>query len=105
PLNAPLSGTITTTLYGLAAIGERWVRVQYPYVSGLQDSVVEIQDADIDLLAGRITFTFILVFPEILQPFDPDARRETPAIPPSIKREDGSSLFREDGSLYLMETA
>ncbi|GEC15148.1 phage tail protein [Nitrobacter winogradskyi] len=104
-LNTPLSGTITTTLYGLAALGERWVRIQYPFVSGLQDSVIEIQDADIDLMAGRITFTFILVFPEILEPYDPEAGGETPVIPPSIKREDGSSLFREDGSLYIREEA
>jgi hypothetical protein len=94
-LNAPLSGTIVTGLYGLAALGERWVRIQYPFVSGLQNSVIEIQDADIDLLAGRITF--IRVFPEALQPYDPSADDETPVIPARIRREDGSVLHREDG--------
>lgn len=103
-LSAPLSGTITTTLYGLAALGERWVGVQHPFVSGLQDSVIEIQDADIDLMSGRIKFTFILVFPEIIEPYDPAADGET--LPPeTIEREDGTSLFREDGSFYITETA
>lgn len=109
-LNPLLSGTFTTTLYGLAAVGERWVRVQYPFVSGLQNSVVEIQDAEFDVMNGRITFTFILVNPDKIEAYDPNADEGAPpVIPPgiftSIKREDGTGLFREDGSLYVLETA
>ena len=61
-LNPAMSGTLITTLYGMRYLGKRWVKVQFPSVRGLEDCVVEIQDrAQVDLLAGRVTFNWTLV--------------------------------------------
>jgi hypothetical protein len=83
-LNPAMTGSITTTLYGLRAIGRRWVRLQYPFVSGLQDCVIEIQSADLDLMAGRVTFNFNLIGDDI-EAYDPiEDEGRAPVIPPSI---------------------
>lgn len=66
-LNPTISGTLITTLYGLRYLGQRWVKVQFPTVRGLEDCVVEIQDrSEIDLLGGKITFNWILADPDAL---------------------------------------
>lgn len=65
-LNPAMSGTFITKLYGFRYIGKRWVKLQYPFVTGLEDCVVEIQSAQIDLLNGRITFAWNLVDKETL---------------------------------------
>lgn len=63
-LNPRRSGTLTTKLIGLRYLGKRWVKVQYPFLADLEDCVVEIQPSPkIDLLAGRVTFTWHLVDP------------------------------------------
>lgn len=61
-LNPAKSGTLTTTLSGLRYLGKRWVKVQYPFVNGLEDCVIEIQDrVEFDLLGGTVTFPFSVV--------------------------------------------
>lgn len=63
-LNPKRSGTLTTTIYGMNYMGKRWVKVQFPSWCGadLADVVVEIQDrAQIDIMNGRVTFTWNLV--------------------------------------------
>jgi hypothetical protein len=103
-LNPLMSGTFTTSLYGLRYLGKRWVPLQYPFVSGLQDCVVEIQDAQIDLGRGRIVWTFVRVSPGAIEAYDPDADQGTaPPIPPlaltrSYLREDSTVLARENAS-------
>jgi hypothetical protein len=84
-LNPAMSGSFTTTLYGLAAIGERWVALKYPFVSGLQDCVVEIQPSpEIDLMNGRVTFNFNLIGNDI-EAYDPETDEGTPpVIPPEL---------------------
>jgi hypothetical protein len=62
-LNAEMRGTFVTTLYGLRGLGERWVGLQYPFIDGLEDAVVEVQKATIDLKAGKVVFEWILVDP------------------------------------------
>ncbi|MCK1503854.1 phage tail protein [Bradyrhizobium sp. 18] len=57
-LNPAKTGSIVTSLYGFRWIGKRWVRMQFSAVDGLQDCVIEIQSASINILAGRITFNF-----------------------------------------------
>lgn len=79
-LKPTLRGSIVTTLYGLVHLGERWVRVQYPTVSGLEDAVVEIQKADIDLMAGRITFEWVKIDPDTIDAWTP-ATEEGPPPP------------------------
>lgn len=82
-LNPAMNGSFTTTLYGLRYLGKRWIPVQYPFVSGLQDSVIEIQSVDIDLMNGRINWTFNLVGDDI-EAYDPETDEgETPPIPPT----------------------
>jgi hypothetical protein len=70
-LNPRLSGSFETTLYGLRAIGERWIRLQYPIVAGLEDCVIEIQGAEIDLLGGKVTFNFNRIEPGVMEGYDP----------------------------------
>ncbi|TFV34546.1 hypothetical protein E4K66_30740 [Bradyrhizobium frederickii] len=66
-LNPRRSGTLVTKLIGLRYLGKRWVRLQYPFLADLEDCVIEIQPSPkIDLLAGRVTFTWNLVEPAAL---------------------------------------
>lgn len=65
--NPRRSGTMVTKLIGLRYLGKRWVRLQYPAVAALADCVIEIQPAPkIDLLNGRVTFSWNLVDPAAL---------------------------------------
>jgi hypothetical protein len=81
--NPQMTGTLVTTLYGLRALGERWVAVQYPHVFGLQDCVVEIQDAEIDLQAGCVTFTYSRVALGAIEAYDPYTDEGSPpTVPP-----------------------
>lgn len=90
-LNPAMSGTLVTTLYGLRFLGKRWVKVQYPFVAGLEDCVVEIQDrAEFDLLSGTVKFNWSLVQSNVLSG--------------EFFREDGSQYLREDGSVYMRES-
>jgi hypothetical protein len=82
-LNPLMTGSFTTSLYGLRYLGKRWLPLQYPFVSGLQDCVVEIQSADVDLLAGRIVWEFIRIAPDAIEAYDPDTDEGTaPPVPP-----------------------
>ncbi len=58
---AAARGSITTTLYGLRALGQRWVRVSSRLVTDLADAVIEITRARIDLANARVTFEWTLV--------------------------------------------
>lgn len=83
-LNPAMTGSFTTTLYGLRYLGRRWVPLQYPFVSGLQDCVVEIQNAEVDLLAGRIVWSFSLIGDDI-DAFNPETDAGAPpVVPPSF---------------------
>lgn len=81
-LNPEMTGTFTTDLIGLCAVGERWVRVRYPYVSGLQDAVVEIQGSEIDLLGGKVTFQFNRIDVSAIEAYDPEADEGAPVVVP-----------------------
>jgi Putative phage tail protein len=110
-LNAVMTGSFTTSLYGLGYLGKRWVPVQYPFVSGLQDCVVEIQDAEIDLMAGRINWNFLRISTDDIEAYDPEADEGTaPPVPPAnadltYLREDGTGLMRESAENYLREAS
>jgi len=65
-LNPEMSGTFTTTLYGMRYLGKRWVRVELPSI-GMPSCVIEIQDkSEADILGGRVTLQWILVDPVAL---------------------------------------
>ncbi|WP_316165409.1 MULTISPECIES: phage tail protein [unclassified Bradyrhizobium] len=109
-LNPRLTGSFSTTLYGLRYLGRRWVPIKYPFISGLQDNVVEIQSAEVDLKRGRITWQFSLIATSEIEAFDPGADANTPPVVPPIipqvrlLRENSTPLVREDGSYYMRES-
>lgn len=79
--NPAMTGTLVTTLYGLRYLGRRWVKVQFPIINGLADCVVEIQDqAQVDLLAGTVTFNWNLVDVAALEVID----NIVPTPPPTV---------------------
>jgi len=102
-LNPLLTGSFTTSLYGLRYLGKRWVPIQYPFVSGLQDCVVEIQNADVDLMAGRIVWDFIRVAPDTIEAYDPDTDEgSTPPVPPPSAHLVGLDFAAASNSQYLV---
>lgn len=76
--SAPLRGTVTTNLYGLKALGERFIRLKISRRAMLDDVVVEVvRSPVVDLMAQTVEFTWILADPDI----DAwDAATEEPSI-------------------------
>jgi hypothetical protein len=70
-INPRRRGTLTTTLWGLHALGERWVRVQDDRHDDLADIVVQLNKATIDIGAGRMTFEWISVNTNAIDAWDP----------------------------------
>lgn len=64
-LNAPRRGQIMLGLYGLNALGHRYVRIQNSELASMADVVVEVTNIDMDLTAGRVTLDVVLAGPEI----------------------------------------
>lgn len=65
-LNTGKTGSFVTGLIGLNYIGKRWVALDYTGgPRGLQNCVVEIQSAEVNILAGRITWSFIRIIPPL----------------------------------------
>ena len=109
-LNPPITGSFVTSLYGLRYLGKRWIRVEYPFISGLQSCIIEIvQPAEVDLKRGRITWQFNVIGD--VAPYNPKTDEGTPpVVPPSslitqLFRENGTVLVREDGTGYNRENA
>lgn len=69
---ATIRGTLQTTLYGLAGLGERWIAVQSDTLSDLANAVIEITRARIDLANAVVSFDFVLVNPNEIDAWDPD---------------------------------
>lgn len=82
--NAELRGTITTTLYGLQALGERWIRVQAPELPALDDVVIEVRGVTIDLLNASLTFKFISIDPNSIDSWDALEEGEEITIPDKV---------------------
>jgi hypothetical protein len=70
-LRAPLRGTITTTLFGIQALGERWVGVNAPDIPDLANLVIEVASAQIDLMNASMVFTFTAVDPATIDAWTP----------------------------------
>lgn len=83
-LNPAMTGSFTTSLYGLRYLGKRWVPIQYPFVSGLQNNVVEIQSAQVDLMAGNIVWNFNLIDTGSIEAYTPAGADAAPSAPPSL---------------------
>lgn len=101
-LNPLMTGSFTTSLYGLRYLGKRWVPIQYPFVSGLQNSVVEIQGAEVDLMAGRIAWNFNLVALDKIESYNPNTDEGgAPFVPPRIPHGVGFDFAVAGNSQYL----
>lgn len=64
-LSAPIRGTIRTNLYGLRALGERYLRVQVPDLAVMANIVVEVTGVEIDIVQMTLTFSFLAADPNI----------------------------------------
>ena len=80
-LNAIPYGTLVARSYGLAFLGKRWIRLQFD-LDGLEDCIIEIKKASVDLMAGRVTFDWHIVNPNSIDAWDPDTEEGTP--PPVV---------------------
>lgn len=82
---ARLRGSLTTSLYGLACLGERWLRVQSDSLSDLSDAVIEVTRARVDIQGARVVFDWILVNPNEIDAWDADEEEGTePTFPGTI---------------------
>jgi hypothetical protein len=102
-LNPLMSGSFTTSLYGLRYLGKRWIPIQYPFVSGLQNAVVEIQNADVDIIGGLITWDFNLVETDQIEAYNPATDEGSiPIVPPGLPRPTAGLTFSlASNSQYL----
>lgn len=84
-LNAPLRGTVTTTMYGFRGLGERWIKIEAPEYPDFADLVIEVRGVTIDLIRGTLTFRFVSVDPETANAWDPATEEgDAPTIPEKL---------------------
>jgi len=67
---ARLRGSLVTTLYGMMALGKRWVGVQSNFIDDLTDAVIEITRARVDIANARVSFDWVLVNPNEIDAWD-----------------------------------
>lgn len=112
-LNAALRGTITTTLYGLRGLGERWIRIDAPeIVAALSDIVIEVRGVTIDLANKQLTFRFVSVNPNEIDAWDPAIEEGTSinvpekliAPEPPVPANPAGEIFNANGLEYLRIT-
>lgn len=77
---ATARGQIVTGLYGLKALGHRWVAVQSRLIDDLANAVIEITRVRIDLAGARLTFDWTLVNPNSVDAWDAATEEGTPPV-------------------------
>lgn len=83
--NASLRGTITTTLYGIRCLGERWVQISAPDLPDLEDVVIEVRGMTIDLLNASCQIKFVSVDPATIDAWNPATEEgASPTIPAKL---------------------
>ena len=84
--NAERQGTITTDLYGLTALGERYVTFVIPDLPSLADGlVVEVRKTQVDLQKLQITFSIVAISAAIDE-WDPATEEgNAPVIPQTVQ--------------------
>lgn len=82
--SAEMSGELRLSLFGLALMTRRWIKVQLPNVAGLADAVIENQGIKIDLLRGRCVLQFIKVDPAKIEGYNPATDEGEP--PPVVAK-------------------
>lgn len=85
-LNAPLRGTIRTTLYGIQALGERWIEIDAGEVcDDFTGLVIEVMNMKVDLMKAEVFFDFIKVNPNEIDAFDAtEEEGDAPTIPDKL---------------------
>jgi hypothetical protein len=85
-VNAPLRGSIKTTLYGLQGLGERWITIDAVDVDGVFDGLVaEVQGMKIDLINAQVTFDWISVDPDTIDEWNAATEQgAAPTIPDKL---------------------
>jgi hypothetical protein len=82
---ARLRGSMTVSLYGLKALGQRWVAIQSEDIADLTNAVVEISRLRIDLARATCTFEWRLVNPNEIDAWNPTTEEAVlPAFPSKI---------------------
>ncbi len=76
----PMRGSMTTTLYGLAFLGKRWIRISYPDVEGCENLIVEVTRCERSLLQGRITWEWQVINPNSIDAWDKDTEEGEPPV-------------------------
>ncbi len=59
-MGATVRGSITTDLYGIKGLGERYLRLQCSELDVLNDIFVEVVSAEVDLASMRVMFTWVV---------------------------------------------
>jgi Putative phage tail protein len=89
---ATARGQLVTSLYGLKALGERWVRVRSRLIADLADAVIEITRVRIDLANARLTFEWTLVNPNSIDAWNPATEEGVPPnyfpVPAAVTAQD-----------------
>lgn len=83
-LNSPIRGTIVTTLYGITALGERWIGVDYPEYPGLAGAVVEVQRVAPDWNTGTVAIDFLQIDPSTIDSWDAATEEGTVPVNPNF---------------------
>lgn len=63
--NAPCRGWIRTNLFGLTALGERYIRIRNPTITSLADITAEIVRIEFDLANMTVLIEYVQIGPEI----------------------------------------
>jgi hypothetical protein len=75
---ATARGQLVTSLYGLKALGQRWVAVRSSRIADLANAVIEITKVNIDLASATLTFEWTLINPNEIDAWDADTEEGTP---------------------------
>jgi hypothetical protein len=88
--SAELRGTIKTILYGLKALGERYLRLRIAENISLRDLVVEVGGLELDLVNAGLTIDWVAVDPDTIDAWTPAAEEGDVTAP--ADRPDATSL-------------
>lgn len=83
--NAILRGVLTTTLYGIRCLGERWIQITAPDLPDLENIVIEVRGMTVDLLNANCQIKFVSVNPNVIDAWDPAIEEgSAPTIPSKL---------------------
>lgn len=104
--NAPARGWIRVNLFGRAALGERYIRIQNAAIPSLADITAEVQKIEFDITSMTMTIQYVQIGPEIdawnpaNEEGEPETIVETPGgvLPPTPTGFTGNGLYVVSGA-------